>query len=364
MRVCFDHQIFSLQEYGGISRYFQELAHHLAYRTTFDARIVCPLYINRHLKEDHGISITGFFLPKPPKLGRAIHKLNCILTPLILRSLRPDVVHETYYSPQPVAPRGSKMVLTVFDMIHERQSIHFSPSDPTTRAKRLAVERADHVICISESTRRDLVELFAVNPARVSVVYLGHSMNVKPALIGPRMIKEPYILHVGVRDGYKNFRRLLQAYGSNERLKKDFSLICLGAGPFSEEELALIRSLGISENKVLWRKGSDIDLTNLYSHAALFVYPSLYEGFGIPPLEAMALNCPVACGRTSSLPEVAGKAAEYFDPESVAEIAEAMIRVLYSPERASKLIEEGKKRLALFSWEKCAADTRRIYEAL
>ena len=364
MQVCFDHQIFSLQEYGGISRYFQELVHQLSGRPGYDVSVVCPLYINRHLRNDSKVPVKGVFLAKPPKLGRAVHAVNRFLTPAILGAMHPQIVHETYYSSARVAPARSKTVLTVFDMIHEKQKAHFLEGDRTTEAKRSAVARADHVICISESTRRDLLELFQVDPAKTSVVYLAHSIDESLLKAKSRLVKEPYILHVGVRQGYKNFRKLLEAYGSSERLKRDFSLVCIGAGPLDEGEKSLARSLGIPENSLRWMKGGDYELANLYGHASLFVYPSLYEGFGIPPLEAMAMGCPVACGSVSSLSEVVGDAAETFDPNSAEEIARAMTHVLYSMERSAELVNAGTRRLERFSWKKCADDTCKIYEAL
>ena len=173
-----------------------------------------------------------------------------------------------------------------------------------------------------------------------------------------------YILYVGDRYGYKNFARFLQAYGNSQILKKDFKVVCFGGYPMLPEELKEAEKIGILPNSLLYFSGDDSLLTKLYQGAAVFVYPSLYEGFGIPPLEAMSLGCPVVCSNTSSIPEVVGEAAEFFDPNNVQNITNALETVLYSNERTKKLSILGKERAKLFSWQKCAEQTKKVYLSL
>jgi glycosyltransferase involved in cell wall biosynthesis len=178
MRVAFDHQIFGWQEYGGISRYFYELAVELATSCEQEVAVISPLYVNRYLAgAPADLKVVGLPVPSLPKSGRIFRAINSLFARPSIRYFRPDIIHETYYSSVRMAPKTTKVVLTVFDMIHERFSEHFPMADPTSREKALAVERADHIICISEQTRQDLIELLAVKPAKTTVVHHGFSLT-------------------------------------------------------------------------------------------------------------------------------------------------------------------------------------------
>ena len=179
-------------------------------------------------------------------------------------------------------------------MIHEKYSEYLQPDDNMSYIKLQAINRADHVICISENTRKDLIELTNIPQAKTSVVHLGFSLWIYQRR-GPKIINRPYLLFVGHRGGYKNFRRFLQAYATSKRLVQDFDVVCFGGFEFSSDELTFISSLGLTSNKVRRISGDDQVLANLYLNAAAFIYPSLYEGFGIPLLEAMSYQCPVVC---------------------------------------------------------------------
>jgi len=260
-------------------------------------------------------------------------------------------------------PVSAKRIVTVYDMIHEKFAKCFLDAAKVQREKAHSVHRADHVICISENTKQDLIELFAVPEERVSVVYLGCSLiyNIDNKIYNQVSVGKPYILYVGARHGYKNFERLLHAYASSSFLKREFILVCFGWRDFLSSEVKLMRSLNISAGSVLHMSGTDDVLAGLYGSAGAFVYPSLYEGFGIPLLEAMSLGCPVVCSNTSSLPEVVGDAAELFNPYDESAMRDAIERVVSNPEYATSLIEKGRRRASLFSWEKCAKETLNVY---
>jgi glycosyltransferase involved in cell wall biosynthesis len=258
------------------------------------------------------------------------------------------------------------MKLTTPDLIVVRDPPYpdnFSSLDKTSQAKFHAVRRADHVICISENTRQDLIERLGVEPEKTSVVYLGHSLQVTnhASLVG-RDNNPPFVLYVGAREGYKNFSALIRAFASSRLLAEGFQLVCFGGGALSAREAAYMREHNLDPDLVICRSGGDSVLADLYQRATLLVYPSLYEGFGIPPLEAMALGCPVACTNTSSLPEVVGEAAALFDPHSDEQIVEALESIALSPERAETLTKLGIERARLFSWHKCAEDTLEVYQ--
>jgi glycosyltransferase involved in cell wall biosynthesis len=169
---------------------------------------------------------------------------------------------------------------------------------------------------------------------------------------------------VGSRNGHKNFIKLLSSFASSEKLRSDFDLIAFGGGGFNVNETKLIGELGFRTGQVRQMGGDDSMLAMFYRQATAFVYPSFYEGFGLPPLEAMAQGCPVISSNSSSMPEVIGDAGEYFDPNSIEDMAAAIERVAYSKSRRDNLIELGKARLGVFSWNKCATETLRIYKHL
>lgn len=363
MRIAFDWQIFCAQSYGGISRYFVRLAESLL-AERHQARIFAPLHKNRYVGELPSAAVCGIGVPRYlPKTTRLLTYMNGIAARRMMASWRPEVVHETYYGRTPSAQRGTASVVTVYDMIHERFPESFPRSDRTAVLKLLAVERADHIICISENTRRDLLELSGIEASKASVVHLGFDRMPK-ATVSPGASSDhvrPFLLYVGNRRGYKNFDRLLESVASSTDLRKDFDVVAFGGGTFSGKEFQLIDVLGFSESQVRQESGGDARLGALYDTAAAFVYPSLYEGFGLPPLEAMAHDCPVVSSNTSSMPEIIGDAAEFFDPASPGEIAAAIGRVVYSPDRGAELVARGRQRLQEFTWERCAADTLSIY---
>jgi len=174
----------------------------------------------------------------------------------------------------------------------------------------------------------------------------------------------PFVLFVGSRGSYKNFELLIDAFSSSARLKKDFGIICFGGGTFTEKEKRLVARAGLKSDRVLQMSGHDSCLKELYSLADVFVYPSLYEGFGMPPLEAMSSGCPVVSSNTSSLPEVVGDAAEMVDPESFESIRHGLEAVLYCDQRRVELISKGRVNASRFSWKNCAQDTYEIYKRL
>jgi glycosyltransferase involved in cell wall biosynthesis len=245
-------------------------------------------------------------------------------------------------------------------MIHELYPEFFHAWDRTRDEKRAAVARADHIVCISEHTRQDLIRLLDVPAEKTTVVHLGFALTHSKIadLAKPH---RPFILFVGARGGYKNFDRLLKAYAERPILHDSYDLVAFGGGSFSAREQELIRTLGLTERQVRQLGGDDAVLSALYQQASLFVYPSLYEGFGIPPLEAMSLDCPVICSNTSSMPEVVGNAAVQFDPHDVDSIANALEAVITNPTLQADLRRRGRERLHAFSWHRCALETLKVY---
>jgi glycosyltransferase involved in cell wall biosynthesis len=252
-------------------------------------------------------------------------------------------------------------------MVHELYPDMFADDNPTRFQKRCSVERADHVICISENTRRDLIEILKVSSEKISVVHLGVDALEKAGKFPggeEGRFPKPFLLYVGHRAGYKNFTALLRAFASSPDLAKDFDLVAFGGGPLSPAEVELIAQLRLPADSVRQVGGDDSLLGAHYRAAAAFVYPSIYEGFGLPPLEAMAQGCPVISSNTSSMPEVIGDAAEFFDPLDVESLAHSLHKVLSDQCYAGDLVQRGHRRLRQFSWERCARETLDVYKAL
>lgn len=362
MKILFDHQIFCLQRYGGISRYFYELAKHLAVFTEHKVEIFAPFYINKYLTASSAAIHRGIKIPRLFGTGRAIAwGVDTTLAYLLSGSRSKfDVFHETYYSGVDCCPRLAKRIVTVHDMVYEKFPDQFPGKYGMRQLKKNAILRADHVICVSDNTRRDVLNLLPVSENKVSVIYHGHSFDIE-TINKSFSIRKPYLLYVGQRGGYKNFDLLLRAFANSPRLRNYFSLICFGGGKFYHFEQKRIVELGLSLQDVIQVYGDDADLAGLYKNAAAFVYPSLYEGFGIPLLEAMALACPVVCSNASSFPEVVGNAAELFDPSDEENLRETIERVVFSIEHRALLISRGIDRAAIFSWNKCAKETLQVY---
>lgn len=367
MKIAYDPQVFSFQVYGGVSRYFCEIAARIATQPNAQVSIIAPLHVNAYLKNIppglvsgcHGLNARHLRLPQ--------RGLSMLIGEGMLHAAAPDLVHETYYFPYRLGPRRARRVLTIYDMIHEKFSSNIARSDRAARYKALAAERADHVICISESTRRDAIEILGLAPEKTTVIYLGCDL-MKPEQLTTENLRlptrEPYLLYVGLRGTYKNFLRFLEAYATSPQLRTGYQLICFGGGALCADELKAIHAFGLATGQVIQLAGDDQLLAQLYEHASAFVYPSLYEGFGIPPLEAMAHDCPVVCSNTSSIPEVVGDAGEYFEPNSIESMRTAMERVVGSDSHRKELIEKGRVRLKSFSWDRCALETLDVYQKL
>ncbi|MEL0622534.1 glycosyltransferase family 1 protein [Marinomonas arenicola] len=365
MKIALDHQTFTHQSYGGISRYYSILASELV-SSKNDVKIFTGIHRNNYLKYLPDGVVKGIGLEKyPSKTTPFFHALNHIASQYQISKWKPELVHETYFStPRMIFSSDAARVTTVYDMIHEIFPNQFSLRDRTSKSKRKTLDRVDHIISISESTKHDLINIFGVDESKISVVHLGVSLDGFNSEINKPSSNndKPFLLYVGSRFGYKNFDGFLKAVASSARLKSSFDIVAFGGGAFNSEELALIRSLGFSVSQVRQCSGSDEELAGLYGRAAAFVYPSLYEGFGLPPLEAMASGCPVVTSNTSSMPEVVRDAGVYFNPNEIEDMRFAIERVVLSPSVISDLVAAGFENIKSFSWSKCAAETLTVYK--
>lgn len=342
MRVQIDGIIYSLQRHGGITVYFNELLKRMRADAVGDFRVM--LY--------EGSAANVEFLPagyetRPMRLAERYRRCQV--------PTQADLFHSSYYR---LPDRRVPVVTTVHDFIYERFA-----SGPRkwlhSWQKLAAIRESRAVICISENTRRDLLQFLPdIRPERLHVIHNGvssafHPLDSVPMNTG---IVRPYVLFVGARSGYKNFIPLVQAMAG----LRDLDLVCIGGGALAPQESELVkRQLG--ERFVHHMGVSDAKLNQFYNGAFCLAYPSAYEGFGIPVLEAMRAGCPVVAMNSSSIPEVAGNAAQLL-PEGSPEALQAAINRLDQSGQREHFRQLGLQQATLFSWDRTFAETCKVYE--
>lgn len=364
MHIAVDYQIFQTQVYGGISRYHIELGKALKGKNC-QVDFFAPLYLNNYLKNFNSSNVKGFYVKNISKktVGTLRHISNLLFLGY-LRTHHPDIIHNTYFNTPALQKKGIPSVLTIHDMIHELYPESFSSQNKSIRLKKRAIHQADHIICISKNTYDDLLRIYDVPKDKVSIVHHGFNKISAPEVtLTDLKTEKPYLLFIGSREGYKNFDSLLKAYSSDKNLKQDFDIVCFGGGNPSKAEKVEIKKAGL-QDKIHFESGDDTLLSIYYRNAIAFIYPSLYEGFGMPPLEAMSNNCPVIVSNTSSIPEIVGSAGKYFDPQDVESLQYAIKEVIYDEKLRSDFIKLGVKNLDRFSWSKCAMETKAVYQKL
>lgn len=352
--------MFSLQKYGGITKYFCELMKNMP--PGYDYKLALLFSNNQHLKDDYKF-FRKLHIPIPQQESRVrgrlksqSYKLNNIYSKRIIRSGNFDLLHPTYFDPYFMDVVKKPYIITVHDLIAFKYENVFKKELQMARMTQI-INNSRRIIVISENTKRDLVEILKINSEKIDVIYHGFNrFNLKNSSNSYGR----YILYVGTRAGYKNFSRLAKAFSGILPKDNDLKLICVGP-PFSQKELEYLKELKITEN-IMAMGVNETKLNQLYSHALAFVYPTQYEGFGMPILESFANNCPVCLSNTSSLPEIASDAAVYFDPDSVDSISNAIKKIVYDQAFSKKLVEKGNERLNIFSWKKCAQQTVQSYE--
>ncbi len=388
MKILYDHQMFYRQNYGGVSRYYCELMNQFSCDP--DIRFVLSLryvqnnnleqfpqlnqyWSNRYnfLYDNRLIS----FMQKKIRFNALNFGLNYIInnqeeSVRLLKEQDFDVFHPTYYEPYFLKFLQKKpYTITVYDMIHELFPQYFKVKDQTKKWKKQLIENAGAIIAISENTKKDILRFTEVEPDRIRVIHLGNPLehrNEPPqanTFSDFPVSQKSYLLFVGGRAAYKNFDFFIQSIAGMLFRQEDLHVVCAGSSPFSREEKKTFENLNIL-NKVHHVKINDTILKNLYKNASAFVFPSLYEGFGLPILEAFSSGCPTVLSNTSSFPEIGGDGALYFEPGDSESIVSAIETIISQKKFRDELIEKGYKRLNFFSWKKTACLTKKAYREL
>ncbi|MFN4254970.1 MAG: glycosyltransferase family 4 protein [Saprospiraceae bacterium] len=370
MKILFDHQVFAWQRFGGISRYFAELIRGLRAR---GEQAVLPSHFytqNIHLQELVGETLRPIAQPEFPGKKLLQNFLGRRYSLRALRELRPDVLHPTYFDPYflPTAERlGIPFVLTVHDMIHEKfghgSGGRFSIDATVVPGKKLLAERAAAIVAVSEHTKRDLLEIYPqLPPDKITVIWHGNSLKINPKAPLQLNLPEQFVLFVGNRGGYKNFSFFIREMAELLRERTGLFAVLAGSSPFSETEKGQLNALKISDKCLHQPFRDDAELGEIYRRAACFVFPSRYEGFGIPVLESFAAGCPAVLHESSSLPEVGGAAALYFRENEPGSLKFAVQNLLDAPEKQAALREAGFSQLQKFTWEKSVAAHLELYK--
>jgi len=282
---------------------------------------------------------------------------------------KPDIFHLT--TPWPVKIPGVKTVITIHDLIPLK--IPFTTLDFKKYFYYLfkqAAESADLILAVSEHTKKDIINIYGIPAEKIAVTYQSyrkitsptHSEDAATYLKAQKLKPQKYILFVGNIEPKKNIKQLIQAMAY---VKKGYKLAVVGRKAWMHEsQLKGLNNFLKEEDYVFLDYVPEYELGMLYENATCLVMPSLYEGFGLPVLEAMQFDCPVICSNRSSLPEVAGDAAMYVDPYQFSEIRDAINTLIESPSKRKAMIKKGRERVAFFSPENYAHRLAKAYEGL
>lgn len=303
-------------------------------------------------------------LRKIPGLTTSVHVWRSIRFKSYIRRIKPSLYHETKYVPFHFD--DGPTLLTIYDLSFVRHP-EWHPADRVKYFERYCLKRlpqVDAIITISEFSKNEIVSLLNVDSDKIYVTPLGVDQAITPGNQRIPGIPERYILSLGTLEPRKNLPLLVAAYTSLPRdLQERYPLVIAGAKGWHNHVLnKTLHSIQKKERIILTGYIPQDLLPNLYGRASLFVYPSLYEGFGLPVIEAMAYGVPVLASNTTSLPEVVGNAGFLVDPNNIDDVREGMLRVLTDKKIRDGMSEKGLERARLFSWEKCSRETLAIYE--
>jgi len=311
--------------------------------------------------------VVGLRIPKP-FLDLCWYKLR--FPPIEFFTNEVDIFHSNFYSP---SMKRGKSIITIYDM-----SFYVYPELQTKAVQKFrskvlkSCDSASKVITISNFSKKEILKYINVPEEKIEVIYPGidlhkHKLDISENnILKEYSLPKDYILFVGTIEPRKNLENLVKAFNlliNNKKYKKKYDLVIVGKlGWKYEGFLKTLETLGIKDKVKLLGYIPNDELPAIYKHASVFVYPSIYEGFGLPVLEAMVYGTPVITSNVSSLPEATGDAALLVNPHDEKQIAEGMYKVLSDPELKRQLIKRGRKQVKKFSWLETARRTLKLYE--
>lgn len=349
--IIFGPEIWPLQENGGVSRYCFELINHLD-KFGLNIKVLISPNDNVYSRKINPKIVVNLFDQSNKGLKNTIAE--------IMSEYDSGIYHATYFNSKFMKIAKTlnlKTIVTVHDLIGEIFPTKIKWFQRRNREQEVTTKISDYVIAVSENTKKDTIHYYNIEPEKINVIHLGVS-EMKSSATENLDLRNPFVIHVGKRDNYKNFTFTINAISHCEKLSQ-LNVVAFGGGNLTIEEKEQIESLGLA-SRVQHVTGDDSILAMLYESAAALVYPSLYEGFGIPPLEAMRFNCPVIVSNRASLPEVCGKEVCYIDPTSEKSLQNALLKILSSENGYSR--ELAFRHSMTFSWKKTAIDTHSLYK--
>lgn len=360
-KILYDNQMFTFQRFGGVTRYFADLMFNLP-QEEFCSSMPMKFCENHYATVTYGQKYHSLSFPKNYRIRRRLYQFaNMQYAYKAIKFDEFDIFHPTYYDPyflKILKRRCKPFVLTIHDMTFERYPQDVLIYDRTIPHKKLLIAEADHIIAVSENTKRDIVELLGVSPAKISVVHHG----IRPVVEASPQLFERYILYVGERKGYKNFYPWLSSIRPLLMADPTLKIVCTG-NAFTSNEIKLFQKWNVTD-RILHISADDREMASLYRHALCFVFPSHYEGFGIPILEAFANGCPVCLSNASCFPEVAGDAALFFNPNDAQSMLDTLRETVKSEALRKQLSAAGLERIKDFSLSNMVQRTCEVYRKL
>lgn len=369
-RIGIDARLFGTAQAAGIGRHNEELIRQLV---KYDTENQYHLFLSPAV-------IPGFpiYAPNLSQIGVPFGHYTYseqIFFPSILKQANLDLIHYTNFN-SPIFFTGVPSIVTIYDLTLWFFSGRQRRSWLERMLYRLVIKKtchnAKHIIAITQKTKDDIIKFLKVDPEKITVIYPGVTKDYHPISDDSRInnlkrrfdITKPYLIYVGQWRDHKNVIRLIRAFGLlRRRYNFDYQLVLVGKIDNRYPQVpTTIKELGFKEDVILTGYVSDLDLPYLYSGAEFFVFPSLYEGFGIPPLEAMSCGLPVLSSNLSCMPEVLGEAVYYFDPLNIESMAKAMSEVAKSYTLKRELRLKGLKQAKRYSFDKTARKTIKIYQ--
>tara|TARA_R110002124_G_scaffold185047_2_gene352518 strand:+ start:478 stop:1578 length:1101 start_codon:yes stop_codon:yes gene_type:complete len=364
VKLLFDHQKFTTQRYGGISRYFANIIQYIDKDSEFESDLGV-LYSQNHYINQNYSSLDQQFskLLKKSWIARKLYQANEAYSSYLAQKGDYDIFHPTYYDPYFLGKIKKPMVTTIHDMTYEKLPEYFWAHDTLTKNKRLQVENADAIIAISETTKSDLLNIHKVDESKISVIYHGIDLNTPLEFAPVANLPGEYLLYVGDRSGYKNFYLFISAFSILAQKFPNLKLILTGGGPLGIVDQEILKRLHLND-KVSHINVTDGQLNTLYKRCSLFVYPSLYEGFGLPILEAFKAQCPILLSDTPCFKEIAGDSVLYFNPTQLDDLVSKIETILLSPSLKEQLLISGTAKLQSYPIETSIQKTLDLYKSM